>query len=88
MSTIYSQGAKTNTTASMGSVIGASHVTAVMPMRISQITSDQNSTRPSNSTVPTIHGVALRVSLILDDLYSSLVQMDADFSKMQKIKCY
>lgn len=88
MSSIYSQGTKTNTTASVGSVTSGRHFAAVMPVHISQITSDQDSTRPSNSTVPTIHGVALRVSLILDDLYSSLLQMDADFNKMRKIKCY
>ncbi|KAL9983446.1 hypothetical protein ACROYT_G005621 [Oculina patagonica] len=87
LETIFSFGTQTNGTALMGSVTSGSHVTAVMPMSTSHITS-QNSTRPSNSTVPTIHSVALRVSLILDDLYSSLLQMDVDFNKMRKAKCF
>ncbi|KAJ7336650.1 hypothetical protein OS493_011870 [Desmophyllum pertusum] len=84
---IFSFGTQTNATASMGSMTSGSRDTAVLPMRSSQITS-QNSNRASNSTEPTIHSVALRVWLILGDLYSSLLEMDDDFNKMRKTRCF
>ena len=80
------QGSPSNATAPVGSVISGSHVSAVMPIRTSQITS-QNSTGLLNSTSPTIHSIALRVSLVLNDLYSSLLDIDVDFNKILKTKC-
>ena len=66
--------------------MSGSHVSVVMPIRTSQITS-QNSTGLLNSSSPTAHSVALRASLVLNDLYSSLLDMDVDFNKVLKTKC-
>ena len=79
-------GLSPNAKAAVGSVISGSHVSAVMSMHTSKITS-QNSTGLLNSTAPTIQSVALRVSLVLNDLYSSLLDIDVDFKKILKTKC-
>lgn len=88
LSLLLLQKTKTVTNGSSVTVTSGNQFLPVMPMRTSQV-AFHNSTRSLNSTLstPTIHRVALRVSVILNDLYTSLLQMDVDFNKMRKVEC-
>ncbi|CAH3014549.1 unnamed protein product, partial [Porites evermanni] len=85
---IFNIETKTTTNVSTVTVTSGNQLPLGMPMRTSQVTV-HNSTRSLNATIgtPTIHRVALRVSVILNDLYTSLLQMDVDFNKMRRVDC-
>ena len=82
------QQTKTTANVSTVTVTSGSQLPLGMTTRTSQVTV-HNSTRSLNPTLgtPTIHRVALRVSVILNDLYTSLLQMDVDFNNMRRVDC-
>lgn len=88
LSLLQLQETKTTTNVSTVTVTSGNQLPLGMPTHTSQVTV-HNSTRSLNSTLstPTIHGVALRVSVILNDLYTSLLQMDVGFNNMRRVDC-
>lgn len=88
LSLLQLQQTKTTANVSTVTVTSGSQLPLGMPTHTSQVTV-HNSTRSLNSTLgtPTIHRVALRVSVILNDLYTSLLQMDVDFNNMRRVDC-
>ncbi|KAM7449205.1 hypothetical protein ABFA07_002943 [Porites harrisoni] len=85
---IFNIQTKTTANVSTVTVTSGNQLPLGMPTRTSQVTV-HNSTRSLHSTLgtPTIHRVALRVSVILNDLYTSLLQMDVDFNNMRRVDC-
>lgn len=88
LSLLQLQQTKTTANVSTVTVTSGSQLPLGMTTRTSQVTV-HNSTRSLNSTLgtPTILRVALRVSVILNDLYTSLLQMDVDFNNMRRVDC-